>query len=98
MEFMQFGNQKITKQQKDFRNSIINTGKFLKSVYGISKYFQWDIYKYKNMRYEVSMFNNEFNLCEHYNCEGCGKNHYVPYIKYVSYFGMMCKRCAKEVK
>ena len=97
MEYNNFGN-KITKEQQDFRNSIINRGKFLKSVYASGKHFQWNIYEYKKMRYEVSMFNDEFNLCEHYSCEGCGKTYYVPYIKYISFYGMMCKRCAKEVK
>ena len=87
MEYRNFGKE-ITKEQQDFRNSIINRGKFLKSVYASGKYFQWNIYEYKKMRYEVSMFNDEFYLCEHY----------VPYIKYISFYGMMCKRCAKEVK
>ena len=95
MEYRNFGD-KITKEQKDFRNSIINTGKFLKSVYGGTGW-KWDIYEYKKMRYEVSMFNDEFHLCEHYNCEGCGKNYYVPYIKHISFFGMMCKKCAKQI-
>lgn len=60
------------------KSEILNKGKFLKTEYGISKYFEWRVYEVgkDRQRYRVSMFSNEVEHIGRTYCELCGEPTY----------------------
>ena len=85
----------ITNPLNELRNEIINGGKYLKTSYGISKYFEWRLYSYKGKRYNVSMFNDEVEQVDKIYCTVCGRGTYN--IKVV--FGIhTCPTCEKAIR
>jgi len=55
------------------KNEILQNGKYIKTVYGISKVFEWRVYHYKGRRFEVSMFSEEVNEIKKNYCDLCGR-------------------------
>ena len=58
------------------REEILKNGKHISTGYGISRFFEWKLYTYKNTRYNISMFNNEIEEVRRNFCNDCGKASY----------------------
>ena len=65
-----------TNKMRTTKEQILKNGKYLKTEYGINKYFEWKLYTYKNIRYNISMFDNTIEEVKRNFCNDCGRASY----------------------
>lgn len=70
------------------REEILKNGKHISTSYGISKFFEWELYTYKNIRYNIAMFNNTMEEVKRNFCNDCGRTSY-------SIKAGICNKCYK---
>ena len=78
----------MTTEIKQYRREILKNGKHLSTSYGISKFFKWELYTYKNTRYNVSMFDNKIEEVKRNFCNDCGRATYSIKLG-------ICNKCKK---
>ena len=85
----------MTVDTQPTRQDILTQGKFKKTVYGISKSFEWRVYIHKNEQYQISMFSDEVVHVKRIYCECCGRK-FLPSMMRILYGLNTCVSCVKN--
>jgi len=76
---------------------VVENGKDLnRSVFGISKFFEWKEYDLNGERIRVSQFNDEIYHVTRIYCESCGSSFLPSRIK-ETIDGYLCLSCNKNI-
>ena len=77
------------------KETLLKYGKYVKTVYGICREFEWKVVDFENERYQVSMFDNEVIHVARIYCELCGRPFLPSKIKTV-HGSYTCVYCASK--